>query len=137
MKVWSTTLTHGDLWTACERVNNDFPGCAVYLEAGCKLHEGPRVRRFDGVKLRSEFGLHLPNTGTNGAASYDRGYSGNLAASWTEWGWFLARVFEEDPDARCGDYKGAEDFHAQTHGRFIEPRTPRERQLAPHKLRAA
>ena len=137
MKVWRRTLTPGDLLRAAEQVNQEFPGCGVFLEDdGCNLHDGPRTRRIDHVKLRSRYGRHFPNSGTNGAATYDQGYSGNLAASWTEWGWFLARVFEQDPDARCDDYRGADDFHAQTSGRFIEPRTPRERQLVPHKLKS-
>lgn len=132
MKVWSKTLTPGNLMEAADRVNAEFPGCGVYLQDVPDLHNGPRVRRLDGVHLRSRFGRYYPNPGTGG---YDRGYQGHLAASWTEWGWFLARVFEQDPDARCGDYRGEADFHAQTGGRFVEPRTPRERQLIPHKLK--
>lgn len=125
MKVWSKTLTTADLFTAAVRVNAEFPGCAVYLEHDVELHEGPRTRRFDHVHLRSRFGRHYPNSGTSGAQSWE----GQVAASWAEWGWFLARVFEVDPDARCGDYRSADDFHAQTGERFREPRSPRERQV--------
>ena len=131
MKVWSKTLTPGDLADAAGRVNVEFPGCAVYLQDPPIVHHGPRVRRLDSVHLRSRFCRYCPNPGTG-----TRNYEGHLAASWTEWGWFLARVFEQDPDARCGDYRGEADFHAQTGGRFIEPRTPRERQLVPHKLKS-
>ena len=131
MKVWSKTLTPGDLADAVGRVNTEFPGCAVYLQNPPVVHNGPRVRRIDGVHLRSRFGRYYPNPGTG-----QRSYEGHLAASWTEWGWFLARVFERDPVARCGDYRGVRDFNAKTGGRFIEPRTPRERQLVPHKLKS-
>jgi hypothetical protein len=35
-----------------------------------------------------------------------------------EWGWWLARVFQFDPDAITGPYRGAADFHAKTRSRF-------------------
>ena len=41
------------------------------------------------------------------------------AAAWSEWGWFLAEIFELDPCAVCvGYYKSAGDFDAQTGGKF-------------------
>lgn len=124
MKVWSKTLTVEHVQEAVARVNREFPGCGVFLSSDISVHEGPRTRRLDGVHLRSRTGRHYPNSGTYGALR-----EGELAASWTEWGWFLARVFEFDPAARCGEYHGVDDFHAQTGERFRDPRTPRERQL--------
>ena len=40
------------------------------------------------------------------------------AAAWSEWGWFLAEIFELDPCAVCGYYKSAGDFDARTGGKF-------------------
>ena len=40
------------------------------------------------------------------------------AAAWSEWGAFLAEIFELDPCAVCGYYKSAGDFDARTGGRF-------------------
>jgi hypothetical protein len=43
------------------------------------------------------------------------------AATWEEWGMFLARVFAADPAARTtggGGYDGADDYHWQTGDRF-------------------
>lgn len=132
MKVWSRTLTTLDLRESAKQVNDEFPGARVYLGTmaswpddngkAMTVHEGPRTRRIDHVHLRSETGVYHANTGTQGAAR-------EMAASWTEWGWFLARVFDRDPDARCGDYRGVEDFNTQTNDRFIDPRSPRERQV--------
>lgn len=130
MKVWSKTLTRMDLEDAAARVNREFPGCALYLGEGLSLHEGPRVRRFDGVTLRSHFGIHKPNPGTGGG-----GWNGELAASWTEHGWWMARVFERDPDAIVRGvikYDGAQHFHEATSSRFVDPRNPRERQVKRH-----
>lgn len=138
MKVWSKVLLVSDLEAACEQVNREFPGCSVFLGSStswggsgdqrCELYVGKRTRRIDGVHLRSGKGTHRPNPGTSDRSG--AGWTeGEMAASWTEWGWFLARVFERDPNARCGDYRSAADFHEQTQQHFIEPRTPRERQV--------
>lgn len=137
MKIWSATLTVRDLEEACAEVNHEFPGAAVFLGGsmswgGCgdqvaALYEGPRSRRIDCVHLRSESGGHYPNSGTYGART-DAG----MAASWTEWGWFIARVFMRDPNARVGDYRGVDDFDSKTLSRFVEPRSPRERQVKRH-----
>lgn len=125
MKVWSRTLTIQALIDAGNRVNVDFPGCCVFLDLDAiSLHEGPRTRRIDGVHLRSALGRYKPNSGVYGAE-----IGRNLAASWTEWGWFIARVFDQDPSARVGPYKGQADFDSTTSGRFIESRTPRELQV--------
>ncbi len=41
------------------------------------------------------------------------------AASWSDWGRFLAELFEIDPEAVCDYYASADDFHAKTAGRFL------------------
>lgn len=51
------------------------------------------------------------------------GDEGVEAATWDQWGIFLAVIFEADPSARCGSakypqYADAEDFHRQTAFRF-------------------
>lgn len=125
MKVWSQTLTTADLHEAAAQVNAEFPGCEVFLDTP-ELHEGKRTRRIDRVSLRSATSTRYTNSGTSGADVWH----GKQAASWTEWGWFLARVFERDAQARCGQYRDAQDFHAATGGRFIEQRTSRQRQVA-------
>lgn len=40
------------------------------------------------------------------------------AATWDQWGIFLARIFADDPQAKCWAYTDADDFHWQTDGRF-------------------
>jgi hypothetical protein len=61
--------------------------------------------------------------GHQGAARY--------AATWHEWGWFIAQVFAADPDSRWGSdparsrhpwgYFSPEDFHVKTSGQFRLP----------------
>ncbi len=40
------------------------------------------------------------------------------AATYDEWGWFIAEIFECDPDAKFGPYKNYADFHKKTKDRF-------------------
>lgn len=130
MRIWSQVLTASDFHECAEEVKREFPGCAVYVRCDddpLRLVRGPNAGalRFDHVHLRSHVGRYYPNPGTGRALFW----GGEMAASWTEWGWWLARLFERDPSARCGEYRGAADFHEQTNRRFMEPRTARERQL--------
>jgi len=46
------------------------------------------------------------------------------AATWDQWGIFLAHIFDADTDARCGSvkhptYRDGDDFHAKTFRRFL------------------
>ena len=41
-----------------------------------------------------------------------------VAATYDEWGFFIAHLFNCEPGARIGAYKDADDFHTQTHGAF-------------------
>jgi hypothetical protein len=40
------------------------------------------------------------------------------AATYEEWGWFLADIFDRDPDASFGHYKTKALFHEMTKGKF-------------------
>jgi len=71
-----------------------------------------RARGFE-IRLEAEpgDGHRRTNTGTRGAGDY-------YAATWDEWGYFIAELFALDPAAIFGGYDGAADFHAQTKGKF-------------------
>jgi hypothetical protein len=49
-------------------------------------------------------GHRYANTGMAGADSSMR------AASYDDWGWFLAELFDAHPDAKAGPYKGIDGF---------------------------
>jgi hypothetical protein len=53
-----------------------------------------------------------PNYGTGPRT--DDGY----AATWDQWGVFLAKLFEVDPTITCDYYADADEFHTRTAGRF-------------------
>lgn len=71
------------------------------------------------------------NSGNSGASS-EYGYYENVwAATYDEWGWFIAEIFKADPTARWGPkpkpgrtgygiYASPDDFHEKTHGNFSE-----------------
>jgi hypothetical protein len=44
------------------------------------------------------------------------------AASYDEWGWFLAALFRADPNAKAGPYKNEPDFHRKTEGAYSDGR---------------
>lgn len=50
-----------------------------------------------------------PNSGAYGYDGHEA-----WAATYDEWGWFLAAVFDADPAAIAGHYKGIDHFHATT-----------------------
>lgn len=60
----------------------------------------------------------------SGSSPYQRGFgaskNGEHAATWDEWGIFLAVLFGFDPNAHCGknSYLSAEHFHWVTGNRF-------------------
>lgn len=52
--------------------------------------------------------------GRRWANSGFRGASHRKAATYDEWGVFLAKLFERDEEAKAGSYNGRQDFERQT-----------------------
>jgi hypothetical protein len=69
-----------------------------------------------GEKVKGD-GRRWTNTGTRGSDSLSNG-QGNYAATYDEWGWFIAELFDKDADAVFGNYKGRDDFDSQTRWKF-------------------
>lgn len=57
---------------------------------------------------------HYKNSGTHGASDI-------WAATYEEWGWFIAEIFALDPDAIFGAYKSLDSFNEQTSDQFRLP----------------
>jgi hypothetical protein len=55
-----------------------------------------------------------PNNGTSGYNGYDDVY----AATYDEWGWFLAELYRTHPELTCATYRTREDFDRATKGAF-------------------
>jgi hypothetical protein len=81
--------------------------------------EGSRKRAFgyvvhlDALPGRDRNGKNRRpvNSGTSGAGQ-------NTAATYDEWGYWLAELFERDPDMITDYYKSREDFHNQTNNNY-------------------
>jgi hypothetical protein len=81
----------------------------------------PRLaaRGWDILLRRAGSSRHF-NSGQRGAG--DEG-----AASWADYGWFLAALYAIDPTMKVrggGNYDSADDFHAQTRDAFLGTRPP-------------
>jgi len=97
--------------------------------------DGVRFERCDKAGSRSHrhgFEVTLSSDGTPdrdgtprnrpvnaGTSRYLDRFTLPKAASYADWGRFLAALFEIDPDAKCPYYAGREDFHAKTAGAFL------------------
>lgn len=113
MKLYSSILTHHDLTRAIHAPN--VPP-TVYLHQ-CDLIARARVRsRGWSVRLGNTASRHYFNPG-NGRYSVDHERG---AAHYDDWGWWLAALFEIDPDMRAGEYDGRADFHRKTHRMYMK-----------------
>lgn len=97
MKIWADNLTTDDLYATLPD--------GVYLEHVEIKNPRKRARGWD-VHLTTDHGRYA-NSGQWGA-------SHEKAASWDEWGVWIARLFEIDPGAAMTYYTGRDDFYAKT-----------------------
>jgi hypothetical protein len=58
-------------------------------------------------------GRRWKNSGNRGANSYDNG-TGVYAATYDEWGWFIAELYRIDPNLVFGHYKDRATFLTMT-----------------------
>lgn len=102
-----TTASADTLYHAARVARVDFDR---FTERGSRTH----TRAFD-VTLTGE-SARLPNGGRSGGYRY--GADNAHAATWDQWGVFLAAIFDADPAAKMTYYKDKADFHWQTSDRF-------------------
>jgi hypothetical protein len=102
MRIHSDILTRDDLFAAIGAVRADAPD--IYLEHASAHGSRSRTRAFE-VALRGMGARHTrrPNFGGDG-----------YAATYHDWGYWIAELFAIDHDAVIGPYKGADDFERQT-----------------------
>lgn len=104
MRIHSDTLTDADLYRAAEEAR-------VTLVDMTRKGSRQRDHAFN-VVLRGESN-RAPNFGNGSPMGH-----GKRAATWDQWGVFLAALFDLDPDMLTPYYRNAEDFHYQTSHRF-------------------
>lgn len=66
------------------------------------------------------FNVNLTGTSSRplNTGKYGADQSGDTAATWDEWGMFLAHLYSVDPNMDATYYADAADFHRQTGDRF-------------------
>lgn len=104
MRLHSNTLTRQEITDTLRRT---VPGAWIidFSEHGSRSHK----RAFE-VKLRADKapGRRRPN----------HGYDGEYAATYDEWGAFIAVLYRLDPDMRFGGYRDRDHFHRVTRGNY-------------------
>ena len=109
MRIHSDIIKREDLYNA-------LPNRHLYLRA---TEHGSRSRAYafecglEYLGPKNAKHKYWKNSGKCGAANV-------LAATYDEWGEWLLALFEIDPDAICGNYRGVRDFHDKTHGKYSE-----------------
>lgn len=111
MKIYSDKLTTQDLF---DKIRS--PLSFERLD----IIEHPRVRSkgWDVLLSNDNSNRHF-NTGTHGAGEQG-------AASWDDYGRFIARLYEIDPEARIGIYNDARQFNHDTQGVYSSSDGARE-----------
>lgn len=112
MRIHTDTLTVTDIYAAAAHAGGgDYRTSPVYVDV---MEHGSRKRaRAFNVSLTGT-STRRPNSGNRGADGADV-----YAATWDEWGMFLAELFRRDPNATIpGVYESGEHFRWVTGGRF-------------------
>lgn len=104
MRIHTDRLTESDIYTAARHARADV---VVLTEHGSRS----RDHAFN-VKLEGE-SRRRPNGGASG-----KGYASGYAATWDQWGVFLAILFDIDPDAFTPYDKSGAYFDQRTNWRF-------------------
>jgi hypothetical protein len=125
MKIHSDVLTSAAIHAAMREVG--YNRIADGLES---LTPGTMVDRCDAAGSRQRehgFIVSLSHDGTrsrhrrNPGTSQDRSVMyDEFAAPYDDWGWWLARLYELDPDMIAGQYENAAHFHRVTRARYSE-----------------
>lgn len=100
MRIHANTLTDADVYAAARLARVEL---ATFTRHGSRSRDHAYEIKLTGESRRR------PNGG-----SYDNEY----AATWDQWGVFLAALFNADASIKCWAYDGAFDFHQRTMYRF-------------------
>ena len=100
MKLYSTRITSEDIGNAARTAGVGFQD--TFSRKGWFVP----IREFRSRSGAPAFEFFLHGSSPY-RAQHDRS---EFAATWTEWGIFIAALFEIDPDATIGHYKGQAEF---------------------------
>jgi len=104
MRIHTDILTEADIHDAAREARVSYAG-------GGFTRHGSRSRDHAFNVLLTGESKRRPNGGNYGAAD-------DYAATWDQWGVFLAVLFDRDPNMKTPYYVDAHDFHVRTNDRF-------------------
>lgn len=81
-------------------------------------HRGSRSRTSAYELQLGWYGEKVPGDGRRYKNAGKSGADNVYAATYDEWGWFISRLFQMDPDASFGHYKTEAGFHEYTKGEY-------------------
>lgn len=109
MRIHSDILVRGDLFRVM--AGPKFTDVELYVtgEFGSRSHARALEVALRGTGTRHK---RPPNTGILGAGS------GEKAATFDDWGWFISALYVIDPKAKIGSYKNRADFASRTSNKY-------------------
>lgn len=110
MKVHTDTIGLLDIRYALQDAQREASNVWIDHDAYTFTRNGRKRKMTHNVLLIGEGARHTRrrNSGGFGAKTDD------FAATWMDWGWFIAVMFRYEPTAVIGQYDGREDFLDQT-----------------------
>jgi hypothetical protein len=107
MRIYSDKLTEAHVREAFTAARSEH-GARIWIDDIRSFR--PRLEFLFGTEVFAE-GTSVQATGHRPVGSYD--LSGEKrAAAWDAWGWVIAILFAQDPDAQIGSYRNKADFIA-------------------------
>lgn len=107
MKIYSNIITINDIWNAFRKARDE-NGSDIWVGADLRTFR-PRTERF-GAEFWA-YSIHGKRASAHapiGSCSRDRHRL--RAASWSDYGYVMAHLYNVDPHARVGFYKNEADF---------------------------
>lgn len=125
MRLHTDTITYVDLFDAVRHIEGVYLADPGPEQTGSKTRDHAFTVKLEALERK---GRRRVNFGT---ANVDR-YDPPFAATWDEWGFFLAYLFDVDPNLIAGNnYSGLDHYQWCTGGRFVG-REPVVRVGTPH-----
>lgn len=119
MKLHSNTLTDETVRQALRRAQaKGNVADDVYMVEFVPGGSRSRARRWE-VQLGTNDKTSGPSKSRHYKNSGQYGGGQIWAATYDEWGWFIAELFVADPEALFGTYLGVDSFNQQTNDKYV------------------
>lgn len=116
MRLHSDKLISSDIYSSLTQVKKlGLVSNHVYFYIDDERGSRKRTRAWE-IQLGTDVKIKGDKRGYKNSGKY--GADTIYAATYDEWGWYIAALFEKDPDLIFGTYKGVDDYNRQTKHKF-------------------